>query len=169
MSARQRLRSGLQISRLPTICWRCSLRQQQRWRSSSARVSTSNPLHPKDSLSRCRIPEDVSSAASRRVKYSSTRDHHSLPQDALPPATFSTHGDIADERGSSLFDRKICSPPRSAGISPAIAAQFSQRSLWKNLPVSAATGQPSQRNRKNTYTYSAVGKLQCAISKNRVN
>ena len=162
MSAGQRLRSALQISRPQTICWRCQ--QQQRWLTSSASLSAPNSVRLESYLSRSRIPNQVSSSARRRVKFCSNGSHHGLLQDALLATTSTPHYNIAGERRSSGFNQKISSPPMLAGTGPAIVTPLSQHVWSKNAPMFTAMGPPLQRTRKMPYTCSAVGKLRCATS-----
>ncbi|KAA6416067.1 MAG: hypothetical protein FRX48_00786 [Lasallia pustulata] len=156
MSARQRLRSALQTTRPQTICWRCSLKQQQRqWLTSSASLSAPNSVRLEGCLSRSRIPNQVPSSARRRVEYCSTGNHHGLLQDALLATTSTPHYNIAGERRSSGFNQKIPSPPMPAGICPAIVTPLSQHVWSKNAPMFTVMGPPLQRTRKIPYTCSA--------------
>lgn len=164
MSAGQRLKRRLLTSGLQTICWRCSLKQQQRWRSSSARILASSPLQPEDSLSPSRTPKDGSSPRRRRVECVSARAYRGFLQDVLLPTMVSMYGDIAGERRAFAFNRKTPPPPRSAGIGPATVTRLSQRVWWKKAPVFPATGPPVQRSRRNAYTCSAVGNVHFANS-----
>lgn len=164
MSAGQRLKGGLQTSGPQTICWRCSLKQQQRWRSSSARVFASSPLQSEDSFSPSRTPKDGSSPGRRRVEFSSTRAHRGLPQDIFLPTTFSIYGDTSGGRRAFAFNRKTPPPSRSAGMSPADVTRLSQRVWWNKAPLFAAAGPPVQRSWRNAYTCSAVGQMHFANS-----
>ena len=162
MSTRQRLRSGLQISRPQTICWRCSLKQQ-RWRSSSATVSALDPLDPDDSLPPFRIPKHVLSPARRCVDHHTTRSHLGLPQNDMLATTSSTCGDLGGERRSSWSNQKTQLPPRPTGIGPAIATPLAQHVLSKKLPMLTVMVPPLPRSRKSPYTCSAVGRLHFAV------
>ncbi|KAI4131676.1 MAG: hypothetical protein LQ347_002868 [Umbilicaria vellea] len=164
MSAGQGLKRGVHTSGPQTICWRCSLKQQQRWRSSSARILASSPLQPEQSLSPSRTPKDGSSPGRRRVESSSTRAHRSLPQDIFLPTTFSMYGNIAGERRAFAINRKTHPPPRSVGTGHAIVTRLSRRVWWNKAPVLAATVPPVQRTGKNAYTCSAVCQMHFANS-----
>lgn len=161
MSARQSLRSGFQISRPHTICWRCSLEQQRR-QSSSARVSASNPLEPEAFPSLSRTPKRVSPSARHRVVHNTTRSHQGLPQNGLPATKSSHYGDLAGERRSSWSNRNTRLSARPAGIGPAIATPIVQHVLWTELPMLTAMSPPLPRNRRCPYTSSAVRKLHFA-------
>ena len=111
MSARQRLRIGLEKSRSQTICWRCRLKQQRR-RSSSASVSATNPPLPP------RMPKHVASPTKDRVEDQTTRDLHMLPRWAItfePPPAIQWPVSIS-KGGMPIYERHLCRHGSKASV-----------------------------------------------------